>query len=390
MDKGLKIYNLGGSCCDRRLCDFQGKKIFVKEINKNIQGIDNGYKKFWYEIQHMKNHFDTGLYPQIIYDNDDGQIYSVGMEYCFDGATLSDLIRNENVDIEYFYKSFDYIMEELFKRMYLLEKGEVDNKYLDICYFDRVANRLNKIVEYNMVQKYGFSNLIYRIMDEGCVINDIYYAPIMDYVMYMKNNVELRKKLEISYSTQCHYDLCPLNILVDVDLTSERVRDFKLIDVRGEEETGKQKRHFMYDMGKMLLGLDTFDLFRIFNNENETFRIVVENTDKIPQIHFSFIEGTIYERYKLAYDYFWTSMEKRDYYAEELNEDKENLRLQFLFSQSMMYHPDVPCRIIYEKNEKLAIQMYMRGLMCIKAFLYEIYGCDPVTHDLNKVDLWPK
>ena len=390
MNNNFKIYNLGGSCCNRRVRDLQGKKIFVKEINKNVQGIDNGYRKFKYEVQHMKNHFNTGLFPQIIYEDDDGQIYSVGMEYCFDGVALSDLIRNESVDIKYFYRSFDYIMEELFERMYLLGKGEVDRKYLDTCYFDRVTDRLNKIVEYNMVQKYGFSNLIYKIMEEGCVINDLYYAPVIDYIAYIKNSVEIRKRLEISYSTQCHYDSCPLNILVDIDLMSERVRDFKLIDVRGEEETGKEKRHLMYDMGKMLLGLDTFDLFRIFNSQNGTFRFNVDNTTKIPQIHFSFIEGTIYERYKLAYEHFWTFMKERNYFAEELNEDKENLRLKFLFSQSMMYHPDVPCRIIYEKDEKLAIQMYMRGYMCIKEFLYEVCGCDPLTHDVNRVNLWPK
>lgn len=385
----FKIYNVGGSCCTRRLCDLQGEKVFVKEINRNVQGIENGYDKFKYEIQHMKEHYSTGLYPAIIFEKNMGTMYSVGMQYCFNGATLSDLVRNSCVSIEYFYKSFEYVMEELFERMYLQEKGKLLENYIDTCYFERALRRLNKVIKDNMLEEYGFSDFIARMMKEGCKINGVYYAPITEYIDYMRKDINLLEKINVSYSTQCHYDLCPLNILVDVDFERERIRNFKLIDVRGEKDTGKTKRHLMYDMGKMLLGLDTFDIFRIFNNPGETFDFYKDNNEQVPKMLFSFVKGSIYERYKAAYDYFWTFMEKKDYYAAELNEEKNNLRIKYLFSQCMMYHPDVPCRIIYEKDERLAVLMYMRGLMCTKAFLYEVYGCDPVTNGLEKVDMWP-
>lgn len=385
----FKVYNVGGSCCTRRLSDVEGEKVFIKEINRNVQGIENGYDKFKYEIQHMKEHYDTGLYPEIIFEENFGAMYSVGMQYCYNGATLSDLVRNSWVNIEYFCKSFEYVMEELFERMYLQEKGKVIENYLDICYFDRILSRLNKVIENHMLEKYGFSDLIAKMMKEGCNINGVYYAPITEYIDYMRKDIDLLEKINVSYSTQCHYDLCPLNILVDIDFEKERISDFKLIDVRGEKDTGKAKRHLMYDMGKMLLGLDTFDIFRIFNNYGETFNFFKDNNGVVPEISFSFVKDSIHERYKTAYNYFWIFMEKKKYYAAELNEEKSNLRLKYLFSQCMMYHPDIPCRIICEKDEKLAILMYMRGLMCIKTFLYEVYRCDPVTHGLEEVDLWP-
>lgn len=385
----FKIYNLGGSCCTRRIENYMGKKIMVKEIDKQIQGVENGYDKFFYEIQHMKKYSDTGFFPSILYEREIGNKYSVGMEYCFNGATLSDLLRNDCVDINYFFNSFDFIMKTIFERIYFVERGEIVNDYIERCYLNRVLNRLGRIYKDKMIEKYGFSDCFSKLLSKGCIINGVFYAPVYKYINYIKNNSNILDKVKVMYSTQCHYDLCPLNIVVDANFSEDRISDFKLIDVRGEGETGITKRHFMYDMGKMLLGLDTFDIFRIFREGGQVFEFHINSNTEVVRIDFVFRENTIYKRYKNAYNHFWDFMEVNNYFADILNEDENSLRLKYLFSQSMMYHPDIPCRIIYEKDESLAILMYMRGMFFIKSFLYEIQGCDPVTGDDQKVDLWP-
>lgn len=380
------IYNLGGSCCSRSITTYFGDKIFVKEIEKNIQGIENGYEKFFFEIQHMKKYQDTNLYPKIIYEVDNEKTYSVGLEFCYNGITLSDLLRNETVPMNYYQQSFEFIIKSLISRLYLTERYDREKDYLQICYFDRIKRRMNRAV--GMLNKYGFSDCIEKILHKGCIINNLRFAPLYKYIDYISSDKELIRTLDIRFATPCHYDLCPCNILVNMDLEKERISDFKLIDVRGEGETGKNRRHFMYDMGKMLLGIDTFDIFRIFNN-GSTYKLLTDYSNEIPEFQFHFIEGSIYKRYENAYNFFWEFMERNNYFESEFEENESSLRLKFLFSQSMMYHPDIPCRMIYEKDEELAILMYLRGMMFIKKLMIEIYNYDPLVDSDSNIPLWP-
>ena len=381
---------MGGSCCNRRVVTKNGKKMFIKEIDKKIEGIDNGFKKFYYEIQHMRRYKNTGLFPQILSIEDDGDMYSVAMEYYYNGATLSDLIRNKCVPKQYFDNSFDYIMDELFKRMYCHRFDvTVPSDYLNICYFNRLQHRIQRIEEDNLVLRYNFTNCLLKIIKNGCIINDEYYPPLSNYIDFMRDDNTLCREVNISYAGQAHYDLCPLNILVDIDESFPRIKNFKLIDVRGEGDTGVNIRSYMYDMGKMLLGLDAFDLFRIFNGKRgeESYEYSIFDSN-IPQIKLKFIPNTIAERYKQAYEHFWSRMDEKSYYSNVLGENPTKLKNQFLFSQSMMYHPDVPCRIIYEKDETLAILMYVRGMVLIRHFCEVFYGNDPIGKFKTKVDIW--
>lgn len=391
--KEIKAYHLGGSCCDRYIKEIHGEKVFVKEIDKNIQGIDNGYKKFYYEIQHMMKYESTGLYPKILRVLDDVDKYSVEMEYCYEGITLSDLLRNKTVDMMYYKESFSFIMDQIYEKMYadiFSVLPAVD--YLDKCYFDRVLNRIRCIEKDGLLKKYNYSNIINNMITYGCYINNEYYPPLYEYISYLKNDKTLRCALNIPFVNNMHYDLCPLNILVDANLDSTKITDFRMIDVRGEGETGKSYRHFMYDMGKMLLGLDCFDLFRIFNGMNGelAYRFEIkEKKDKIPNIQFGFgEENDIAFRYKIAYQHFWDHMEERNYYSVLSKETAENLKFKFLFSHSMMYHPDIPCRIIYGENEEVAILLYIRGMMIIRKFMEEFYGMDPVGKFKHSINIW--
>ena len=391
--ENFKIYNIGGSCCNHFTKFVDGKEIFIKEIDKKIQGVDNGYKKFFYEIEHMKKYAGTGLFVPILYIQDNGEKYSVGMENCYGGATLSDLIRNSCVNEQYFKDSFSFVLDQLYERLYSdifsLKPAE---DYINKCYFNRIIDRITYIKKNNLIEKYGFSNVLPNIIENGCYINGEYYPPLQDYIVYLQADVTLKRCLDILYTCNTHYDLCPLNILVDPDFSYNRILNFKLIDVRGENETGKEYRHFMYDMGKMLLGLDCFDIFRIFNGKIEKvcYNYQIEYRDNnIVDIKFSFLpESIIVKRYKMAYEYFWEHMFDRNFYKEQMKDTMDNLKTKFMFSHSMMYHPDIPCRIIYEKDENMAILLYMRGMIMIRKFMEEFYGRDPVGGFTDNIDIW--
>lgn len=187
----FKIYNMGGSCCDRRIIEENGKNIFIKEIRKDVEGIDNGYNKFYYEIQHMKKYNATGLYPKIIFEVDKEELYSVGMEYLYNGATLSDLLRNDFIEMDYFYRSFDYIMETLFKGMYTERKEAILEDYLNQAYFGRVKERILRIEEEKMIREFGFSENLANMIYNGCYINSIYYKPLFEYIDYLRKDEKL-------------------------------------------------------------------------------------------------------------------------------------------------------------------------------------------------------
>lgn len=387
----LKIYNMGGSCCSQRLIQYNGKLCFVKEIKKNIQGVENGFDKFYYEIQHMMKYSGTGLFPQIYQVDDTKEAYSVIMEYCYNGMTLSDLIRNESADMLCFKKSFNFIMTDLISKLYSKHYDiSPPEDYLKQCYYNRVTKRLDLILESDMLTQYGFSKKLYKMMKYGCFINGDFYPPVFKYMEFMEQNEYLKAMLGIQFSCHAHYDLCPMNILVGYDFETNQIKDYKLIDVRGENDTGIGKRHYMYDMGKMLLGLDAFDPFRIFNGRNDKASYLFEADEKENDIYinFKFSKGTIVGRFKEAQEYFWNFFENHFYFEDVLQDSASNLKVKFLFSQCMMYHPDIPCRIIYEKNEELALLVYMRGHIMIRYFLESIFGKDPVGKFNKKVNIW--
>ena len=116
----------------------------------------------------------------------------------------------------------------------------------------------------------------------------------------------------------------------------------------------------------------------------------IKNDDKIPKIKFFLDNNVIVKRYIYASNYFWHHMEKRNYYEDITSDTKEYSQIKFLFSQAMMYHPDIPCRIIYEHDEEMAILLYIRGMMMIRRFCEKTYGTDPVGKFHQNVDLWPR
>lgn len=371
------IYQIGGSCCDRYIYE-SDKKMYIKEIKKDIQGVENGFSKFYYEIEHIKknNKVHKDLYPRIYHINDAKDKYTVAMEYCFDGITLADLLRNRNVTQEYVNNSIKYILDDLFDNVYKKNDGNPNKDYIKDNYTGRIKRRLMGLREIEIVNVYGFSNKLYKMMECGFVLNGEYYPPIFEYINFIENDNSLINRLQIEYTTDSHHDLIPGNILVKIDENyKSRITDFRLIDPRGEGETGGENRHYTYDIGKLLLGADTLDIFRIFNGKisDKLYRYeCIENNGIVDEFKLEFdTNSPIVEKYNSTTEFIWEYLKNKAV----INESDI---LRFLFSQACMYHPDVPCRIIDESDEEMAICMYLRGTMLIRGFMDYAYGIDPL------------
>lgn len=387
----FRIFKVGGSCCRKRLVSYKGKVCMVKEIDKDNEGVENGYSKLYHEVQHMMKYSDSGLYPKIYNIDDTEKSYSVTMEYCYNGMTLADLIRNRNIDLLCFANAFSYIMADVINKLYSWHyDSPVIPNYIDQCYYNRAVNRLKLITDTELLIKNKFSDTLLRMIRDGFYVNQEYYPPVLKYIEFMKNNPYLEEELKVSFACHAHYDLCPMNILVDYDVETGKLNDYRMIDVRGEGETGTEKRNYMYDMGKMLLGLDAYDLVRIFNGRNaeESYRSCLNIDSGEIRIDFRFIKGGIAERYKSAQEYFWHFLEKNSFFTDTFLETPEKLKVKFLFSQCMMYIPDVPCRIISNEKEECSILIFLRGIIMMRHFLECVFGKDPVG-DFNKpVNIW--
>ena len=386
----FKRYATGGSCCRLDLVERDGVLCVAKRVRRDVEGVENGCAKLMSEIRHMKDYESFGLFPRIYESGFAGEEYFAIMERCFDGATLSDLIRNAFVPERVFEESFEMIMRSLLKRLYSRRYATPpDPDYLARHYYDRAIRRTKMVYENGMLEKYGFSDLLKKASLNGCVINGEYYPSVFEYVDFMRRNRELNDALAVHFVCHSHHDLCPMNIVIDYDVGAEKTRDFRLIDVRGESETGVGARHYMYDMGKALFGLDSFDLFRVFNGRVDAASYEAEIRDgERPQIEFAFLPRGIASRSRNAVRAFWRFFERNDFFSETLGDSPERLRWKFLFSQSFMFHPDVPCRILKDHDEEEAVLMHARGLVLMRRFLETFFGRDPVGKFRTRVDVW--
>lgn len=380
----------GGSACELSLNKKRG--IIIKKVNKNEQGIENGYKKLYYEAIHMQeyNKIHCPIYPEIkeLYYED--QKLCLSMAYMYNGKTFSDLLLNPDIAQDYITSSLEYILRSLFANFYIKKQVEPSRTYLYDNYMDRVLKRMNKvkklISEKNNTYKY-----LEKAIRNGCIINGEFYPSILVYIRFLKKQKEFLDEIMIGDTCESHHDLIMGNILVDIQYGGERIKNFRLIDPRGEKETGAGNRHYMYDMGKMLFGMDCFDLFRqYYSNPHQTkfyFRMI-EGGDIDSYILKFDLSDEIIKHYKNTQQEWWRIMKMIQLEKGLDRKQVEREKKRFLFSFAHMYHSDIPCRMIDEGAETLLMTFYVRGMMIMRYFIQEVWKKDVLAPESKSVLLW--
>lgn len=383
---------LGGSACSLHID--KERKILTKMINCKEQGVANGYDKLYYEVLHIKeaNEHNSLFYPIVrdYYYQDD--MFCVEMDFMYNGVSFSDLLLDEQIEQNYINGSLEFVLTKLFKGFYRKKDIRPDESYLQTNYLNRVSNRIAITQKMILKNRFPYERLK-KAIQNGMVINGDYYPGILEYINFLSNQKKFLEEIMIKDTYESHHDLIMSNIIVDADKTLQHITDFRLIDPRGEKETGEHNRHYMYDMGKMLLGLDCFDLFRRYYNisQQNKYYFSVQNGTDVDFYTLKFnLKDTVVNHYKNAQKKWWNTLEKLEDEVGMSLEEKEIERKRFLFSFAHMYHPDIPCRMIYEDDEELALSFYARGMMVMRYFVQQVWGCDMLNLQARPVILWEK
>lgn len=354
-------------------------RVVYKKVMLNNEGINNGYKKLFYEMKHMMeyNKAHKKMFPDVYELKENNNHLIASMEYLYDGITLSDIIKDEKIKYNYLKSSIKYIIDKLFKEFYISKSDVTPNKnYIFDNYIDRITKRL-KLTEEMIVNNNNYQ-VLDSIIKNGVTLNGEYYYPYSKYLDILKNDLNFLKKISISTNTESHHDLIPTNIIIDYVSGEKSIKDFKLIDPRGELDTGSANRHFMYDMGKFLFGLNGFDLIRMKIDENKkdiyTFKILGINND-IYKIDFNFNEcNQIVKRYNFVYNKIFELFHVNRYNYFNSIDIIKNYELMFKFAETCNFIADIPCRINNNNNEEIAICFYLRGLSLMRDFIKLVYG----------------
>lgn len=379
----MKSY-ISGSACEVFI-RHESKKI-LKRVYYTNEGVENGHHKLTHEIQYLRQmNQECELFPRVLSDYYKNDYLYMELEYLFEGESLADLIFDDTVDTEYVERSIECIISRLFKEFYIKRFSEINPAYWYDCYIARTIRRLNVSLQLIQEKNLNWSELRGCIL-HGITINGISYPSAYQYMEYLSSHMEALKNIRPHASYRTHHDLIPENILIQRG--SHCVADFKMIDPRGESETGIGNRHFIYDMGKMLFGLDCYGLFRRAYHEEQfkAFRFV-RNASFCYELMYNKRDKTVQKLINAQKTFVNT------YYSccQKTEEGNENSLLQLMFSAACMYIPDIPCRMIDENMEELCIAFYARGCMFLHELMLLLYGCDELSSDIDGTmySRWP-
>lgn len=319
------------------------------------------------------------VYPEIYEIKEKNGRLIVEMEYLYQGITLTDLLLNEQIGSKFINNSLSKIIDVLFQRMYLNKKNIVPREdYLEINYFERVASRIDKVTK--ILKKNDNYPRIKSAIRDGIYLNNKYYPSIIEYNNFLKNDIKARRILMISSCTESHQDLIPSNIVMDYDGLGIKVNNFKLIDPRGEGDTGLDTRHFTYDLGKLLFGLNGFELFRR-NELKDNYVLLSELIDNIYHYKFMIKDNYLTNKLKMARKLVLKQLEDNKYKYFDSIDLTKTYKEKIIFAEAYCFFADIPCRLINGDDEEVLLSFYLRGMECLSEFMKLLYGKEMVIDD---------
>jgi hypothetical protein len=382
----VSALHVSGSVCN---VEVKSGDSIVKSCKIAEKGIDNGHDKLFYEAMHIRSTPFAAYFPAVNDISYDGDTLRVDMQYLYGGTTLADLLRDPAVSDDYFDKSLDYILRDMFDGFFVPQSTAVRPDYLDKFYLLRTRERMETMlgIMASRGEKWG---RLERALLHGAYINGSHYPGVFQYLAHIGGDAQLLRRLQVERTYNTHHDLIPGNILVDTSGRGDRVSDYKLIDPRGALETGFDGRHYMYDVGKLLFGLDCYDIIRMAHRDRANALYTLE-----------FTQGGDADRYELRFSPTGTARYRRAFdncvdtlrgifEANNPGGDWDTEYLRYLFSFAFMYHPDIPCRMVDENTQDMSLMFCLRGLMAIRLFMDAAYGIDPLRRpgDTTPVDMW--
>lgn len=357
-------------------------RCIQKSVSINNEGINNGYSKLFYEAKHMQQYNLLNkhkFYPDIYEIKERNHHLIIKMEYLYQGLTLTDLLLNNQIGNKFINKSLNNILDTLFERLYLNQKNIFPHQeYLNINYFDRVASRIDKVLK--ILRKNTHYPRIKSALQDGIYLNNKYYPSILEYNNYLRKDKYANEILTPKTCTDSHQDLIPSNILVDYNGYQSEITNFKLIDPRGEGDTGLDTRHFTYDLGKLLFGLHGFELFRR-STLKHNYSLTYDKIDNLYHYQFTVFQNQLTNKLLSARTHVLKQLEEHKYQYFDSIDLINTYKEKILLAEAYCFFADLPCRLINGDDEEILLCFYLRGIECLTEVMKLIYGKDMIADD---------
>ena len=153
-------------------------------------------------------------------------------------------------------------------------------------------------------------------------------------------------------------DLIPSNIVVDINDLEEKINNFKLIDPRGEGDTGINNRHFTYDIGKLLFGYSGFELLRGVTKE-KNYILEQSKTNNVYSFQFAMKSNICTEKFENSRKEVLKQLELNKYNYFDSIELVNTYKEKILLAEAYCFFADLPCRMINGDAEEILLCFYI-------------------------------
>lgn len=358
----------GGSMASKTTSISNSKSPYYNTVTKEIRGkdlVENGSEKLRSEIFHIltRENKVKNFFPDILEFT-----YSTLTKYTkvvmpcyFKSTDLSHIILDSSIPISSVKETYNSILSSLFSNFYITQKSTFPSEdYIEKLFFSRVQRRIQQI--FNEFD--SFSPELNKIIKEGFVLNGRDVPSLLTLINYIKKDRAAMERLTIKDVFESHHDLIASNILVDFCKDSLRLKDFKLIDCRGENEIGKSYRHWFYDLCKAKFFVSGYDLIR-----RDYFSQEIQKKSHKIHINFDFEpDSETVSRYQELNQSFFEIVETSDQTLRLVLSDpywKEKI----CFGEGFMFIADIPPRIVDEGSQEMVIAFYVYGIQLLLEYI---------------------
>jgi hypothetical protein len=353
--------------------------MFVKEVQgKDL--VENGSNKLKSEIIHILTRSKEAkkFFPDI-YEFTFSEITKftrVVMPHYFDHVDLSRLILDTSIPIDCVKQCYVEIFSSLFSGFYVEKPVRAPKDYVNRMFFDRVERRTRQVLD----EFKGFSTTLNQMMENGFVLNDYQVPPLFELLDLIKTKQDVMARLAVNTVYESHHDLIASNILVNFSKADMALKNFKLIDCRGEGETGYQYRHWFYDLCKAKFFVSGYDLIR-----RKFTKLQMRNLNGTINVHLGFdLSNEVTQRYLELNASLFGLIESATGTVDVVLNDP-NWKEKILFGEGLMFLADIPPRIVDEADEEMVLCFYCFGIQLLMQYLEQYLQIAEMS-DLRKTD----
>ena len=317
-------------------------KFVRKEATEDKEKLINEAKWLINLPKDLKNHF-----PEVLNYNLEGDHVYMDLKY-YPYKSLRRSLMSGEIDKTKAKEILSKVFDFLFEKLYTKEIKNYEKDFVNKVYFDRIFDRLE------LSKKK--SNIFREIIDKKTLkINGKEFSNIKPLISSLKSEKDLLDALNPTRLSLLHGDLHFDNVLID----KENPEKFILIDPRGKMYGGGVGGDYTYDLGKVYHCLNgLYD----FIHENK-FDLSINNDLDDLNANFKIQRSVELDQYKGVLSGLPTLFNKYDL----LKEDK-NWKIRASFSEVAHFCSMAPFHIKGAGDEKIALGIYLRGVMLLNQF----------------------